>query len=61
MVSHLSRLKVLDRADLISIGVRSGNQRIDDYGAREVKKMGMKMIDIAWIDWTKLLYFCRDN
>lgn len=38
MVSHLSRLKVLDRADLISIGVRSGNQRIDDYGAREVKK-----------------------
>lgn len=25
------------------------------------KKMGMKMIDIAWIDWTKLLYFCRDN
>lgn len=40
MVSHLSRLKVLDRADLISIGVRSGNQRIDDYGAREVKKNG---------------------
>lgn len=30
--------------------------------AREkLKKMGMKMIDIAWIDGTKLLYFCRDN